>query len=139
MVKLLEQVEYDMRLETFDLVPQGAPHQHARRLQPVRIDEDTYFTPERALNPDWSPDSKWIAYTKILANHLRAVFLYSLEENKAHQVSDGMSDAQFAKFDKILVIRQNKSKISINYKKIQEGTDLEQNILIKPGDTIIVP
>jgi tricorn protease len=68
--------------------------------QPVRIDRDTYFTPERGLNPDWSPDSKWIAYTKILKNHLRAVFLYSIDEGKAHQASDGMSDAQFAKFDK---------------------------------------
>ena len=67
---------------------------------PVRIDRDTYVTPERGLNPDWSPDSRWIAYTKILKNHLRAVFLYSLEDGQSHQASDGMSDAQFAKFDK---------------------------------------
>jgi tricorn protease len=68
--------------------------------QPVQIDGDTYFTPARGLNPDWSPDSKWIAYTKILTNHLRAVFLYSPDENKPHQISDGMSDTQFAQFDK---------------------------------------
>ncbi len=68
--------------------------------QPVRVDRDTYFTPQRGLNPDWSPDSKWIAYTKILKNHLRAVFLYSLADGRPHQVSDGMSDAEFAKFDK---------------------------------------
>jgi tricorn protease len=68
--------------------------------QPVRIDRDTYFTPERGLNPDWSPDSKWIAYTKILKNHLRAVFLYSLDDGQPHQASDGMSAAEFAKFDK---------------------------------------
>ncbi len=66
----------------------------------MRIDQDTYFTPQRGLNPDWSPDSKWIAYTKILKNHLRAVFLYSLDDGQPHQASDGMSDAQFAKFDK---------------------------------------
>jgi tricorn protease len=68
--------------------------------KPVRIDRDTYFTPQRGLNPDWSPDSKWIAYTKILKNHLRAVFLYSLDDGMPHQASDGMSDAEFAKFDK---------------------------------------
>ena len=68
--------------------------------QPYRIDQDTYFTPERGLNPDWSPDSKWLSYTRILKNHLRAVFLYSLRDGKPHQVSDGMSDAQFARFDK---------------------------------------
>ena len=68
--------------------------------QPVRVDRDTYFTPQRGLNPDWSPDSKWMVYTKILKNHLRAVFLYSLADGQPHQVSDGMSDAEFAKFDK---------------------------------------
>ena len=68
--------------------------------QPVRIDQDTYFTPERGLRPDWSPDNKWVAYTKILKNHMRAVFLYSLDDAKPHQLSDGMSDAEFAKFDK---------------------------------------
>jgi tricorn protease len=67
--------------------------------KPVRIDGDTYFTPERGMNPDWSPDSKWIAYTKNLKNHLRAVFLYSVEDGQPHQASDGMSDAEFAKFD----------------------------------------
>ena len=67
---------------------------------PVRIDADTYDTPEHSLNPDWSPDNKWIAYTKLLKNHLRAVFLYSIDDGKTHQVTDGMSDAEFARFDK---------------------------------------
>jgi tricorn protease len=67
---------------------------------PVRIDADTYDTPEHNLNPDWSADSQWIAYTKLLKNHFRAVLLYSIEEGKSHQVSDGMSDAQNALFDR---------------------------------------
>jgi tricorn protease len=67
---------------------------------PVRIDEDVYQAPGMNMSPDWSPDSKWIAYTKLLKNHLRALFLYSIETGKSHQVSDGMSDAEFAKFDK---------------------------------------
>ncbi|MDQ6708308.1 MAG: protease, partial [Acidobacteriota bacterium] len=68
--------------------------------KPVYIDRDTYDTPFRDLNPAWSPDSKWIAYTKLLKNHLRALFVYSVADAKAHQVSDGMSDAEFACFDK---------------------------------------
>lgn len=68
--------------------------------KPVLIDKDTYFTPQRGMNPDWAPDSQWIVYTKILKNHLRAVFLYSLAGGPPHQASDGMSDAQFARFDK---------------------------------------
>ena len=66
---------------------------------PVRVDTDTYAGPSQ-LNPVWSPDSRWLAYTKQLRNHLRAVFIYSLEQNKSYQATDGMSDALFADFDK---------------------------------------
>ena len=27
----------------------------------------------------WSPDSKWIAYPRSMANHLHAIFLYSVD------------------------------------------------------------
>jgi len=66
---------------------------------PARIDADTYAGP-MALRPSWSPDSKWIAYTKKLKSHLHAVFVYSLEQNKTFQLTDGMSDAADAVFDK---------------------------------------
>jgi len=66
---------------------------------PVRVDTDTYSKPERTLDPAWSPDSRWIAYTKQLRNHFRAVFIYSLEEGKSRQITDGMSDARYAAFD----------------------------------------
>lgn len=68
--------------------------------QPVRIDSDTYQSPFRDLNPVWSPDSKWIAYSKILENHLRAVFVYSLASGKSTQITDGMSDALYAQWDR---------------------------------------
>jgi len=63
-----------------------------------RLDTDTYDHPDRSLDPAWSPDSRWIAYTRRLPNHLRAVFLYDLAAGKAHQVSDGTSDAVSARF-----------------------------------------
>jgi tricorn protease len=66
---------------------------------PVRIDTDTYAGPV-SLDPAWSPDSRWIAYTRTLRNHLHAVFAYSLDQNKAFQLTDGMSDAANAHFDK---------------------------------------
>jgi tricorn protease len=67
---------------------------------PVKIATDTYFAFERGLNPAWSPDSRWIVYTKIIGNRMRAVFVYSLETGKSTQISDGMSDAEYAAFDK---------------------------------------
>src|SRR5437660_7884439 len=67
---------------------------------PVKVDTDTYAGPGQLFNPAWSPDSKWLAYTRQLRNHLHAVFAYQTEEAKPHQVTDGMSDAAFARFDK---------------------------------------
>jgi len=67
---------------------------------PVKIDTDYYTTPFRDLNPFWSPDSKWIAYTKQLRSFLHAVFVYNLDAAKAQQVTDGLSDARHAQWDK---------------------------------------
>jgi tricorn protease len=66
----------------------------------TKVDTDRYDTPFRNLNPAWSPDSKWLTYTRQLPNHLRAVFVYSLAAAKSSQISDGMSDAEYAVFDR---------------------------------------
>lgn len=65
---------------------------------PVKVDTDYYDV--QSLNPAWSPDNRWIAYTKQLPSHFRAVFVYSLDTGKSTQITDGMSDARFAVFDK---------------------------------------
>ena len=65
---------------------------------PVKV--DTTHADRGSFNPSWSPDSRWIAYTKMLKSWTRAVFAYSVEENKSTQITDGMSDAKFALFDK---------------------------------------
>lgn len=67
----------------------------------TKVDTDTYDTPDREdLNPTWAPDSQWIVYSKILKNHQRAVTVYSLASGKCSQITDGMSDARHAAFDK---------------------------------------
>lgn len=66
---------------------------------PVKVDTTTYENPWRVLDPAWSPDSRWIIYTKQLDNRLCAVFVYSLETEQRHPLTDGMSDARFAAFD----------------------------------------
>jgi len=48
----------------------------------------------------WSPDSKWLAYSRVLPNELSAIHLYSLADGKSTQVTDGLSDATNPVFDK---------------------------------------
>ena len=50
--------------------------------------------------------------------------------------------AEWANQSKIIIIRKEDGKerrFTVNYKKIVKGQDLSLNILLKPGDTIIVP
>src|SRR5215470_7319722 len=67
---------------------------------PVKVLTDIYDAWGVYFTPSWSPDSKWIAYSKYLPNHLRAIFVYSLETAKNTQLTDGLSDARFPVFDK---------------------------------------
>src|SRR6267378_4044606 len=67
---------------------------------PVKVTTDRYEDPTSAFNENWSPDSKWLAYGKLLENHMRAVFVYSLETGKESQITDGISDARYPVFDK---------------------------------------
>jgi tricorn protease len=61
---------------------------------------DTNPFDDADFHADWSPDNNWLVYTRQLDNYLRAVFLYDLRTGKRHQLSDGMSDARFAAFDR---------------------------------------
>jgi tricorn protease len=67
---------------------------------PVKVDTDRFDSPMHEFDVVWSPDSRWLAYTKQLPNHLRAVFVYSLATHAATQVTDGMSDCLYPNFDK---------------------------------------
>jgi polysaccharide biosynthesis/export protein len=55
-------------------------------------------------------------------------------------MAGGMGD--FAKKNKIVVMRTENGvtkSFKFNYKEVLNGQNLQQNILLKPGDTIIVP
>jgi len=66
---------------------------------PAKVDSDRYEDAFRGIDPSWSPDSRFLAYTMQLENHMRSVFVYSLETGKSTQLTDGMSDARFPVFD----------------------------------------
>ena len=48
----------------------------------------------------WSPDSKWIAYPRSMANHLHAIFLYSVDSGQSTQVTSAMGDSREPAFDR---------------------------------------
>jgi tricorn protease len=63
---------------------------------PVKIEKSTRgFSAAK-----WSPDSRWIVYAKSLKSWYGAVFVYSVEEGKSYQITDGLSDAGHPVFDK---------------------------------------
>ena len=69
--------------------------------KPIHVDTNPYDGgPGTDFHPVWSPDSRWIAYTRQLDSSLHAVFVYSVEDKTAHQVTDGLSDAASVAFDK---------------------------------------
>jgi tricorn protease len=66
----------------------------------TEIAQDTYQMRAGDIAGAWSPDSKWLAYSKVLPNQLSAIFVYSLADGKSTQVTDGLSDAANPVFDK---------------------------------------
>jgi tricorn protease len=66
--------------------------------QPVLIATNPYEG--ASFNPDWSADSRWIVYTRQLDNTFGAVFVYGVEDKSTHQITDGLSDAASAVFDR---------------------------------------
>ena len=65
----------------------------------TKLDTDSYPDPMRTFDATWSPDSRWIAYSKNLPSKLRAIFVYSLADHKAYQLTDGLADSVAPAFD----------------------------------------
>ncbi len=47
----------------------------------------------------FSPDSRWLVYTKVVASQLESIFLYSLDEEKVHEVTDASRNDFSPSFD----------------------------------------
>jgi tricorn protease len=64
----------------------------------TKVDTDHIYVLNRAYN--WSADSKWIAFERFLPNRMRSIFVYSVENGKTTQITDGLSDARRPAFDR---------------------------------------
>ena len=59
---------------------------------------------------------------------------------QALAVAGGFRD--YAKTDEIVILRQENGVsifVPVNYKRLESGKDWSQNILLRPGDTVLVP
>jgi len=64
--------------------------------KPVLVDQGEY---SQIHASSWSPDSKWIVYTKNNAAFYESIYLYSLASKKSERVTDDMNDDLNPVFD----------------------------------------
>jgi tricorn protease len=57
------------------------------------------MVPQRTLNPVWSPDSKWVAYSSRLRSLYHAIFISNVETGETKQITDGLADAVWPTWD----------------------------------------
>jgi tricorn protease len=67
----------------------------------TRVDGDVVYGPLRSLRDarDWSPDSRWLAYTRNTPTFRNELFLYSVADGTSHRVGDGLADVTHPVFD----------------------------------------
>ena len=63
------------------------------------VGQDPWMVPQRTLNPVWSPDSKWIAYSSRLKSLYHAIFISNVDTGETKQVTDGLADAVWPAWD----------------------------------------
>ena len=54
----------------------------------TQIDKERFWNPGGGWVAVWSPDSKWLAYSKRLPNYLGAIHAYSLDSGKVTQITE---------------------------------------------------
>ncbi len=65
----------------------------------THVGENNVFS-ETDKDYAWSPDSKWIAFTRVMANHIHAIYLYSVATGTATQVTNQMADSRYPAWDR---------------------------------------
>ena len=64
-----------------------------------RVDTSTYSYQE-GWSPNWSPDGRWLTYSKNLPNRMRTVFIYDSQDGQIHQITDGHTNSSGPVFDR---------------------------------------
>ncbi len=74
------------------------------RLRYVEVESGRVVEVDRSAYNDiatyaWSPDSRWLAYSKAGETQFSSLYVFSLEEGRFHRLTDGTSDAREPVFD----------------------------------------
>lgn len=64
------------------------------------VDQNTSVHPEPSSMASWSPDSKWISYTKQTTSLHRQLFIYSVESRSSFPITDGIAEVRSPAWDK---------------------------------------
>ncbi|MBM3293870.1 MAG: peptidase S41 [Candidatus Aminicenantes bacterium] len=64
-----------------------------------KIGSEYLYGPQKTIRGVWSPDSRWIVYTLATATYFQKIHLYSVEQDKSFEVTDGMSEVSEPVFD----------------------------------------
>ncbi|HEU4836930.1 MAG TPA: PDZ domain-containing protein [Pyrinomonadaceae bacterium] len=64
----------------------------------IKVDTSPYSSQD-AWSPNFSPDSRFLTYSKRLKNRAGTIFIYDIAQKKAFQVTDGITHAQTPVFD----------------------------------------
>jgi tricorn protease len=65
----------------------------------IPISSEVVYGPVKTQHHNWSPDSKWLVYTRNTPTYLQQVWLWSVDEERSHEVTDGLSDVGEPCFD----------------------------------------
>ena len=57
------------------------------------------YGPNNTMSANWSPDSRWLAYTVSTRAGIQTIQLYSLDQDKAAPLTDGLAEAGSPVFD----------------------------------------
>lgn len=64
----------------------------------TRVDSSAYSA-EDSWTPNFSPDSRFLAYSKRLKNRAGTIFIYDIAQKKSFQITDGITHTQMPVFD----------------------------------------
>ncbi len=87
--KLLSYVDNSQSLYVLDVASGNA----------TKVSQNVLYRPDPILDQSWSPDSKWLAYTRTGPTNMQSISIWSVAEKKSYPITDGVADAREPVFD----------------------------------------